>query len=183
QMEFLPISCLQEIASHLDHNSIRNLKMIAICMDYERIWVNDPFRVINEKERSVEDDNSHPDKFDYGISMECPPANCVQSPVLTSCYSVWGEYHGERNNVFILPDYGIPDWIMDSIRPRIVVSQWTTPTTGKECWLRMYVKLRSDPTGNGFELGTIEQFVAFQRLTEWSKVEIVLENYPRGMRE
>ncbi|GMT15841.1 hypothetical protein PFISCL1PPCAC_7138, partial [Pristionchus fissidentatus] len=132
QMEFLPSSCLQEIASHLDKNAMRNLKIKTIGIDYERIWVHDPFSVIKEKERCVGDYNMEPDKLDNGISMECPPKNCVQSPMLPSCYNGAGPYGRWKNNVIVLSDYGIPNWIMDSIRPRIVVSQWTTPTTGKK---------------------------------------------------
>ncbi|GMT16026.1 hypothetical protein PFISCL1PPCAC_7323, partial [Pristionchus fissidentatus] len=188
-------------------------------IDFEKIWARDPFRSnlvhadsIIMKEEVVEEtsrlDDPSRDPFNkspeqpYLISsisevlrFEEPPIGCVTHPEVKNCKSTRKWMHIDRQLGIDLLKEGVPEWILDHVRPRIIISQFIALHRHRDPIVEMRARLIVEgelPTDE-VPLVRRNRRVAWMAdpldlngpipLTQWRQVENVFEDYPMGVRQ
>ncbi|KAF8381714.1 hypothetical protein PRIPAC_70856 [Pristionchus pacificus] len=169
-------------------------------LDFERIWVKNPFRpnlvppmlstmeaMDREYGWKFASDRHQNDRS--GMVVEEPPAGCEPHPDIVRCFAtsyVWGK----RLVTINLKKEGVPDWILDRLRPRIIISELVAPRFDCSSIYQMHAQLLKE--GEMFDTrATHPRRSAVEKMewpqwttpTQWSRVEIVFVDYPVGMRE
>ncbi|GMT34595.1 hypothetical protein PFISCL1PPCAC_25892, partial [Pristionchus fissidentatus] len=109
-------------------------------LDFERIWVKDPFRsnlappilsTLEEMQRKYgwkfepDGEYSRPHPLS-SVIVEEPPVGAEPHPEITRCFAT-SFWIGLRELTIDLVKEGVPEWLLDHIRPRIIVSELVAP--------------------------------------------------------
>ncbi|GMT03839.1 hypothetical protein PENTCL1PPCAC_26013, partial [Pristionchus entomophagus] len=113
---------------------------------------------------------------------------CKSHPDFDRCFSTSYSW-GQKLTSIDLVEEGVPEWILDRIRARIVVSEWVAPRFDCASKYQMYAQLMRE----GEKFGRTPRLPHYKVVkkewpqptnpAEWERVEMVFDEYPMGMRE
>ncbi|GMT16033.1 hypothetical protein PFISCL1PPCAC_7330 [Pristionchus fissidentatus] len=170
-------------------------------LDFEHIWAKDPFRQNHAPPllpSIAEMETSYRWRInplsDTSIIMEEPPVGCAPHPAVKRCFST-REAWCIRPVTINLVKEGVPEWLLDHVRPRIIITELIALHTQYSNNYHMHTCLLRDGE-------QVDEFVPQARnrevkrerradglnvgqqapLADWEQVDIVFEDYPVGMR-
>ncbi|GMT34594.1 hypothetical protein PFISCL1PPCAC_25891, partial [Pristionchus fissidentatus] len=171
-------------------------------LDYERIWAKDPFRsnlappILSSIEAMRReygwrlDDVGHchhPTLPHVRMLVEEPPRGCEPHPEVQRCIAT-SIFWGTRLMRVNLIKEGFSEWVLDHIRPRIIISELVAPRPECSSIYRIHAQLLKP--GERFGSYTApsryraeEKEWPQENPGRWERVELVFEDYPTGMRE
>ncbi|GMT34597.1 hypothetical protein PFISCL1PPCAC_25894 [Pristionchus fissidentatus] len=162
-------------------------------LDFERIWVKDPFRsnLVPPMLPSIETM-----KRDYGwtftenswtrMIVEEIPSD--EHPEISRCIATSHSWGGRLVTIDLVKE-GVPEWLLDHVRPRIVVSEMVRPRFDCASVYRMLAQLLEegeDANGRGAPLQrcrAVERTWPQWDPAKWERVEVEFDGYPAGMRK
>ncbi|KAF8368373.1 hypothetical protein PRIPAC_86202 [Pristionchus pacificus] len=164
-------------------------------LDFERIWVKNPFRS-NLAPPMLESLADMQTQYGWTFNrsedaemmvVEEPPAGTEPHPEVTRCIatSCW---EGKRIVKIDLVKEGIPEWILDHIRPRIIVGEMVAPRwdCGSTYTMRTKLLRPDEEFGRIYEddriMNTTKAWNQWTSPCRWEKVEMTFEDYPMGIR-
>ncbi|GMT03616.1 hypothetical protein PENTCL1PPCAC_25790 [Pristionchus entomophagus] len=168
-------------------------------LDFEQIWVKNPFRsnlvpptlrtlAEMEKEYGWKFSTSGQSIDRSSMKVEEPPAGCEPHPDFERCFSTSYTW-GQKLITINLVKEGVPEWILDRIRPRIVVSECVAPRFDCASEYHMHAQLLREnelfDTRARLPRFRVEkkEWPQWTNPAEWERVEIIFDDYPMGMRE
>ncbi|GMT34596.1 hypothetical protein PFISCL1PPCAC_25893, partial [Pristionchus fissidentatus] len=166
-------------------------------LDFERIWVLDPFRsnLVPPMLPTLEEM-----KWEYGWRFSEPPMGkqdlsmiveeipVGEHPEISRCIATSYTW-GQRTLTIDLVDEGVPEWMLDHVRPRIVISELVRPHPDSSATYRMHAILLREgeqfhPCGYGpsqLQLTGINWRNGSS--AQWVRVGVTFEDYPMGIRK
>ncbi|GMT34592.1 hypothetical protein PFISCL1PPCAC_25889, partial [Pristionchus fissidentatus] len=120
--------------------------------------------------------------------VEDPPAGCEPHPEISRCFATSYSWGKRLVNINLVKE-GVPEWLLDHIRPRIIVSELVAPRFDCSSIYKMQAQLLRD--NEQFDArAALPRFRAVEKEwpqwtnpAHWEKVEVVFEDYPSGVRE
>ncbi|GMT34533.1 hypothetical protein PFISCL1PPCAC_25830, partial [Pristionchus fissidentatus] len=174
-------------------------------LDFERIWVKNPFRsnlappILNTiGEMYRKNGWKFTDRSLYNsMLIEEPPEGCEQHPNITRCLATSHIYTTRLATIDFIKE-GVPVWILDHIRPRIVIREFVVPRSGYAARYRMRVIANlpkemnshvrdADDHVDSCDFPSVwreeeREWPHWTHESKWEQVEICLEDYPAGIR-
>ncbi|GMR34139.1 hypothetical protein PMAYCL1PPCAC_04334 [Pristionchus mayeri] len=173
----------------------QNEKMVGQ-LDFERVWVKNPFRANLMRSpilpQMAEMGREYGWKFSdepyASMKVEEPPQGTVPHPDIVRCFATSHQW-GQRCATVHLTKEGLPEWLLDHVRPRIVVSELVAPRfdCASEYHLHAQLLRAGEPfdtrakTGNRVRV-VEKEWPQWTNPAHWERVETIFEDYPAGMR-